>query len=58
MLTAMLRETPAFRRRVGNLPRKYLCAILAAEIGSSLVYTASGDGDFEEMIRRHLARVL
>ncbi|MBI2354139.1 MAG: NAD-glutamate dehydrogenase [Deltaproteobacteria bacterium] len=57
-LPAMLRETPAFRRRIGNLPGKYLCAILAAEIGSSLVYTASRDTDFEEMIRRHLARVL
>ncbi|HEX9078332.1 MAG TPA: NAD-glutamate dehydrogenase domain-containing protein [Desulfuromonadaceae bacterium] len=57
-LPAMLRETPAFRRRIGNLPGKYLCAILAAEIGSSLVYTASRDADFEDMIRRHLARVL
>jgi len=56
-LPRMLRETPAFRRRVRNLPRKYLCAILAAEIGSSLVYTGSRDADFEEMIRRHLARV-
>ena len=57
-LPAMLRETPAFRRRIGKLPGKYLCAILAAEIGSSLVYTASRDADFEDMIRRHLARVL
>ncbi len=56
-LPRMLRETPAFRRRVRNLPGKYLCAILAAEIGSSLVYTGSRDADFEEMIRRHLARV-
>jgi glutamate dehydrogenase len=43
---------------VKKLPRKYQCAILAAEIGSSLVYTGSRDADFEEMIRRHLARVL
>jgi len=57
-LPAMLRETPAFRRRVGTLPRKYLCAILAAEIGSSLVYSGNRDADFEDMIRRHLARVL
>jgi glutamate dehydrogenase len=56
-LPAMLRETPAFRRRIRNLPVKYLCAILAAEIGSSLVYTGSRDADFEDMIRRHLARV-
>ena len=57
-LPAMLRETPTFRRRIHNLPVKYQCAILAAEIGSSLVYTASRDSDFEEMIRRHLTRVL
>ena len=57
-LPIMLRETPAYRQRVKKLPRKYQCAILAAEIGSSLVYTGSRDADFEDMIRRHLARVL
>lgn len=57
-LPRMLQETPAFRQRVKKLPNKYLCAILAAEIGSSLVYTGSRDADFEDMIRRHLARVL
>lgn len=57
-LPRMLQETAAFRQRIKNLPRKYQCAILAAEIGSSLVYTASRDADFEEMIRRHLARTV
>lgn len=57
-LPAMLRETPAFRRRIRKLPRKYICAILAAEIASSLVYSSDQEADFEEMIRRHLARVL
>ena len=57
-LPLLLRETPAFRKRIRNLPRKYLCAILAAEIGSSLVYTGNRDADFEEMVRRHLARTL
>ncbi len=57
-LPRLLRETPAYRQRVKKLPRKYQCAILAAEIGSSLVYTGSRDADFEDMIRRHLARVL
>jgi glutamate dehydrogenase len=57
-LPRMLQETPAFRQRIKKLPQKYLCAILAAEIGSSLVYTGSRDADFEDMIRRHLARVL
>ncbi len=57
-LPALLRETPAFRRRIGKLPKKYQCAILAAEIGSSLVYSGDQQADFEEMIKRHLARVL
>jgi len=57
-LPRMLQETALFRQRVKKLPNKYLCAILAAEIGSSLVYTGSRDADFEDMIRRHLTRVL
>ncbi len=57
-LPRMLRESAAYRQRIRKLPRKYLCAILAAEIGSSLVYSGSRDADFEDMIRRHLARVL
>jgi len=57
-LPRMLNETPAFRQRVKKLPHKYLCAILAAEIASSLVYTGSRDADFEDMIRRHLTRLL
>lgn len=57
-LPGMLRESAAYRQRIRKLPRKYLCAILAAEIGSSLVYSGSRDADFEDMIRRHLARVL
>jgi glutamate dehydrogenase len=55
-LPRLLQEAPAFRQRVKKLPSKYLCAILAAEIGSSLVYAGSRDADFEDMIRRHLAR--
>lgn len=57
-LPRMLRESTAYRTRIIKLPQKYLCAILAAEIGSSLVYSGSRDADFEDMIRRHLARVL
>ncbi|HXE97557.1 MAG TPA: NAD-glutamate dehydrogenase domain-containing protein, partial [Dongiaceae bacterium] len=57
-LPRMLQEKAAFRQRVKKLPQKYLCAILAAEIGSSLVYTGNRDADFEDMIRRHLARTV
>ena len=57
-LPQVIRDTPAYRRRISSLPIKYLCAILAAEIGSSLVYSSNRDADFEDMIRRHLTRVL
>ena len=57
-LPRMLQETAQYRQRVSKLPQKYLCAILASEIASSLVYSGSRDADFEDMIRRHLARVL
>jgi len=57
-LPRMLQESTLYRQRIRKLPKKYLCAILAAEIGSSLVYSGSRDADFEDMIRRHLARVL
>ena len=57
-LPRMLQESAVYRQRIKKLPQKYLCAILAAEIGSSLVYSGSRDADFEDMIRRHLARVL
>jgi glutamate dehydrogenase len=57
-LPLLLRNMPAYRQRIRRLPRKYLCAILAAEIGSSLVYTGNRDADFEDMVRRHLARIL
>ena len=53
----ILAETPRFRRRITRLPAKYLAAILAAEIGASLVYSSNRDMDFEEMIRRHLLRL-
>ena len=56
-LPAILREEPRYRRRLSRLPRKYQAAILAAEIAASLVYTGNRDADFEEMVRRHLARI-
>jgi glutamate dehydrogenase len=55
-LPALLREEPRFRRRVEKLPQKYRSAILAAEIGSSLVYRGNLDAEFEDMLRLHLER--
>ncbi|HJV66086.1 MAG TPA: NAD-glutamate dehydrogenase domain-containing protein [Geomonas sp.] len=55
-LPRMLREEPKYSRRIRNLPQKYLFAILAAEIGSSLVYRGDREADFEATIKGHLQR--
>lgn len=55
-LPRMLREEPRYARRIKNLPPKYLFAILAAEIGSSLVYRGEPEADFESAIKGHLLR--
>jgi glutamate dehydrogenase len=55
-LPAILRQEPRFRRRIEKLPQKYLSAILAAEIGSSLVYHGDREADFEDAIRLHVER--
>ena len=55
-LPRMLREEPKYARRIKNLPQKYLFAILAAEIGSSLVYRGDREADFESTIKGHLLR--
>ncbi|HBA86985.1 MAG TPA: amino acid dehydrogenase [Geobacter sp.] len=55
-LPRMLREEPKYSKRLKNLPPKYLFAILAAEIGSSLVYRGDREADFEATIKGHLMR--
>lgn len=55
-LPAMLREDVRFRRRLARLPQKYRAAILAAEIGSSLVYRGDRDADFADAVRLHVQR--
>ncbi|RNC67728.1 MAG: amino acid dehydrogenase [Desulfuromonadales bacterium] len=55
-LPRMIAEEPRFRRRLSRLPQKYLSAILAAEIGSSMVYKGDREAEFEDMIRLHLTR--
>jgi glutamate dehydrogenase len=55
-LPAMLREDDRFRGRISVLPPKYRSAILAAEIGSSMVYRADQDAEFEDSIRLHVER--
>jgi glutamate dehydrogenase len=57
-LPHILQANHVIRQRIARLPGKYLSAILAAEIGSSLVYAGDHDADFEGSIRRHLAKTL
>ncbi|BDV44583.1 amino acid dehydrogenase [Geotalea uraniireducens] len=55
-LPQLIRDEPRFRRRLGQLPQKYLSAILAAELGASLVYKGDREAEFEDAIRLHLQR--
>jgi glutamate dehydrogenase len=55
-LPALLRENPRFRKRVANLTPKYRSAILAAEIGSSMVYRGNPEAEFEDLLRLHMQR--
>jgi len=54
-LPRMIRDEPRYRRRIANLPQKYLCAILAAELGSSMVYRGDRETEFEDILRLHIA---
>jgi glutamate dehydrogenase len=55
-LPSMLRDDPKFKDRLTRLPVKYRSAILAAEIGSSMVYRGGKDSDFEDVVRLHVER--
>ncbi|GFO55814.1 amino acid dehydrogenase [Geomonas sp. Red276] len=55
-LPRMLREEARYSKRIKNLPQKYLFAILAAEIGSSLVYRGDREADFEATIKGHVQK--
>lgn len=55
-LPTLLREDKRFNDRLPRLPQKYRSAILAAEIGSSMVYRGDQDSDFEDTVRLHVVR--
>jgi glutamate dehydrogenase len=55
-LPRIIREEPVYRRRISRLPQKYLSAILAAEIGSTMVYCGDRETAFEDELRLHLLR--
>jgi len=45
-----------YSKRIATLPQKYLFAILAAEIGSAMVYRGDQEADFEEFVKVFLNR--
>ncbi|MBU5614758.1 NAD-glutamate dehydrogenase domain-containing protein [Geomonas azotofigens] len=55
-LPALVADKALYRRRIGILPQKYLCAILAAELGSSMVYRGDQETEFEDILRLHIDR--
>ncbi len=55
-LPRLLREDSRYLSRIGNLPAKYLSAILASEIASSIVYRGDREAEFAAMLRGHLER--
>lgn len=55
-LPRMISEEPRYRRRIANLPQKYRSAILAAELGSSMVYRGERETEFEDILRLHIAQ--
>ena len=54
-LPKLVGEEPRYRRRIAKLPQKYLCAILAAELGSSMV-CGERETEYEDILRLHIAR--
>ncbi|NJD90863.1 MAG: amino acid dehydrogenase [Geobacter sp.] len=56
-LPQMLSTEPRYRQRIKGLPQKYISAILAAEIGSSMVYRGDRNSAFEDEVKLHLLRV-
>jgi glutamate dehydrogenase len=56
-LPRMIRDHPAFRLRIKNLPPKYRAAMLAVEIASSIVYRGGFERNFEEDLRRYVGRM-
>ncbi|HEX8909671.1 MAG TPA: NAD-glutamate dehydrogenase domain-containing protein [Anaeromyxobacteraceae bacterium] len=56
-LPRMIREDPALRRRVERLPPKYVSAILAAEIGATMVYREELQPDFAAALGAYVDRM-
>ncbi len=55
-LPRLIRDTPGFRSRISRLPPKYRSAILAAEIGTTMVYRHRFEPDFGTALRQYVAQ--
>ena len=55
-LPKFLSESTKYSKRIAKLPQKYLFAILAAEIGSAMVYMGDQEADFEVYIKAFLSQ--
>jgi glutamate dehydrogenase len=56
-LPAFVREHPRFRGRVRGLPPKYLSAILAAEVATTMVYRGGFETNFGADLGNYLAKM-
>jgi glutamate dehydrogenase len=57
-LPRLVRETPAWHDRIDRLPPKYRSAILAAEIGTAMVYRRGFEPDFAAALEDYVTRLL
>jgi glutamate dehydrogenase len=55
-LPAFLSENAKYSERIAKLPQKYIFAILAAEIGSAMVYMGDQEADFEAFLSAFLTQ--
>ncbi|MBE0596380.1 MAG: NAD-glutamate dehydrogenase [Desulfuromonadales bacterium] len=55
-LPLLLQLDERFKERYLRLPRKYLFAIMAAELGSSMVYRGDKETAYEDEVRLHIER--
>jgi glutamate dehydrogenase len=55
-LPRLIRETPELAARTGRLPQKYRSAILAAEIGTAMVYRKKFEPDFATALEQYVAQ--
>ena len=56
-LPRLIRESPSYRLRVKDLPAKYVSAILAAEIATTMVYRQPLEPNFEEALEQYVGKM-